>query len=73
VHEKFLSPYGPETDPMEQAVLCLKESLFASRVFEGVADLTEAGRKARGRLVGAHGRMVRMASRSRTVPSPCQI
>jgi len=56
--------YGPETDPIEQAGLQLKECRFASRPFEDVAVLTEAGRKARGRFAGASGRIAKMTSRS---------
>jgi len=62
-----------ETDPMEQAMLYLKDDRFANRVFEGVADLTEAGRKAGDWLVGASGRSAKMTARSRAVISPCQI
>jgi len=60
----FLPPHGPETDPTERAVLCLKENRFANRMFEGVADLTESGRKARGRFVGAPGRIAKTTPRS---------
>jgi len=58
---------------MEQARLYRKDDHFANRVFEGVADWTEAGRKARDWLVGAPGRIAKMTARSRAVISPCQI
>jgi len=69
----LLPPHGPETDPTGQVIHFLKENRFANRVFEGVGDLTEAGRKARNWFVDAPGRIARMASRSRAVFSPCQI
>jgi len=54
-------------------MLYLKDDRFANRVFEGVADLTEAGRKARDWFLGAPGRSAKMTARSRAVISPCQI
>lgn len=59
-----LPPRGPEAGPTEQAVLCLKDSRFANRVFEVVARLTEADRKARDWFAGAPGGIAKTMSRS---------
>jgi len=44
----FMPSHRPETGPMEEVVPHLREICLASRVFEGVATRTEAGRTGRG-------------------------